>query len=250
MFKKFILSVAIASFIPLSAQALELGVQGIYWAPTFDASLAVDGGTTFDPEDDFDVSDENILGFRAFAGIGSHHLSISAFDFSFSGTDYVTQDISFGGSPIVTVGSEASMDLDYTMVDLAYRYDLIDLENVAAGFSIGPVLQAKIFDGTLEVTDEGTNTSDSADFSAVVPMVGVGLHVGILADLLELRAQVTGMGYDGNNIIDAYGEVVFSPLPLIEIAAGYRTLQIDVEADDVDLDVDKQGIYGSLGISF
>ncbi|PLX43997.1 MAG: hypothetical protein C0609_06610 [Deltaproteobacteria bacterium] len=250
MLKKFLVAFAFSSLLPITAQAFELGVQGIYWAPTFDASLAVDGGTSFDPDDDFDVSDENFIGFRAFAGLGSHHFSLSAFDFAYSGTDFVTQNIDFGGTSIVTVGTEASMDLDYTMVDLAYRYDLIDLENVAAGFSIGPVLQAKLFDGTLEVTNEESSNTESTDFSAVVPMVGVGLHVGILADLLELRAQVTGMGYDGNNIIDAFGEVVFSPLPLVEIAAGYRTLQIDVEADDVDLDVDKEGIYGSIGISF
>jgi hypothetical protein len=212
---------------PVSAHALvHLGAKASYWMPSLSGDLGV-GVSGFsasaDVKDDFGFSDENAFVGELFADLGNHHLSLSGTRFDYSGTR--------------RLGTLAQINnsLEYTMVDFAYQWDAIDLENCLAGFSLGPVLQLKYLDGDLSLGNlAGTGVQlVSESFQIPMPMVGVGAHVGLLANLLEARGKAVGMAYGGNSIVDVSAEVSFTPLPFIEILGGYRHLAVDVEAKDV-----------------
>jgi hypothetical protein len=81
-------------------------------------------------------------------------------------------------------------------------------------------------------------------------MVGANFHVGILKDLLEARVLVTGMEYSDNKIFDGQAEISLTPFPFLDIHAGYRFLNIDVDEDDVKLDFENPGLYMALTLSF
>ncbi|TAL17338.1 hypothetical protein EPN96_05800 [bacterium] len=251
MRKKIAITAFAALLTPIAASALEVGVQGIYWMPKFSADLEIDGGTKFSATDDFGVDDDQgIPGVRAFFGIGDHHISVSGQAATYDGTKTISEDISWGDTVIVSAGQKGSFTYDYTMIDATYQYDLIDLENVAAGFSLGPVFNLKYLDGTVEIENETVAAKETQDFTAPIPMVGLGLHVGILLDLLEARAQVAGIGYGGNRVLDGLAEISFTPFPFLDISAGYRMMSVNIDYSDVKLELSQRGPYAGVTLSF
>lgn len=259
MKKRLWIVLALLALTPAGARALEFGVQGAYWYPDFSADVSVDGGgsdgTEFSIKDDMDVDKEGFPSLRAFVGLGSHHLSLAAMQIKYEGAAVQTKDINFGGIPI-NFGDYADFTLEYTMIDAEYRWDLIDLENVLAGFSLGPVIGAKLFDGYAEVTATDfsaippTRQTKKEEFTAIAPLVGAAVHIGILADLLEAQVSLKGIGYSGNRLIDGAAEISFTPFPFLDIAAGYRIVELDIAYDDVALEMSQAGPYIALAVSF
>lgn len=221
---------------PLSAHALlgtEVGVRASYWAPKLTGNAGADGSATVDLQDDLnfdDGLDKGIPGVELFAQLGDHHLSLAGYRADYKG--------------------DHDASLKYDQLEATYQWDLVDLENWAAGTSFGPVLHLKVLDG-----EAGDDEKDS--FRLTLPMIGVGAHVGLLADFLEVRARGLWMGYKGNSAVDAFGEVNVTPFPFVDFAVGYRYLKLDVDADgmvwssgDLVLDSTQQGPYVSLTVKF
>jgi hypothetical protein len=129
-----------------------------------------------------------------------------------------------------------------------YRYDLIDLENLLAGGSLGLVARLMVFDGSVSIASATVTAKE--DFTAPIPMIGVNFHVGILKDILEARVLVTGIGYSGNTAFDGQAEISLTPFPFLDIHGGYRFFIIDVDEDDAALDYDNSGPYVALTVSF
>lgn len=245
-----ILTIACLLFA-FSAQALEFGVRGYYWFPKISGELAVgdDGitGTRLDIEDDLNIDDENIPSVEAFLGAGRHHLSLTYTPLDYSGDAFFSQPISFRGQSFV---GDVTSDFDATMLDLDYQYDLLNLENILAGFSIGPILKVKYLDGDVKLKAVATGVEQKESFSYALPMIGVGAHVGIIANLLEARAKVTGMAYSDNHIYDAMADLSFTPFPFLDIHGGYRYLKVKYDEDDVYIDTKFTGPYVALTVGF
>jgi hypothetical protein len=255
MKKALILIISILAMIgmTLPAQAFEAGVRGWYWFPSISGDIRLDGnglnGTKLDIEDDLGINDEYYPGGGVFIGVGNHHLSFSFYRADYDGNKTLTQDINFGGATF-PAGDEISSSLKYDVYDATYQYDLLDLENVLAGFSLGLVGRVQVFDLEAEVKDTTINQSEQEDYTVPVPMVGLNLHVGILADVLEARILATGTGYWDGYMVDALAELSFTLIPFVDIHAGYRTLYVDVDSNDLDLNYDTAGLYAGITVSF
>jgi hypothetical protein len=242
-----------------AASAFEVGAKAAYWLPRFSGEFRLDSsgieGTTVDLKDDLGIDDENFFFGEAWLWVGDHHLTLSGTRIDYSGEETLSEEVIFGGQTFV-VGGRAESSLEYTMLDLAYQYDLIDLENPLGGFSLGPILQVKYLDGEVKMSGDGVvngvtgHAEESQTFRFPLPMVGLGAHVGILADWLELRLRGVGMGYQGDTIFDLQGEAAFTPFPFLEIVGGYRHFVINVDRDDVLLDYTQSGPYVGVGLVF
>jgi len=242
-----------------SAWALEVGAKATYWLPQFSGEFRLDSngieGTTVDLVDDLGIEDENFFVGEAWLWIGDHHLILSGTRVDYSGEETLSEEVVFGGQTFV-IGGRAESSLEYTMLDLAYQYDLIDLENPVGGFSLGPILQVKYLDGEVKMSGDGQvggstgHVEESETFRIPLPMVGLGAHVGVLADWLEVRARAVGIFYQGDSILDLQGEAVLTPFPFLEIVGGYRHFAIDVDRDDVLLDYRQSGPYAGAALVF
>jgi outer membrane protein len=240
--------------VPFSAYALEVGVRGYYWFPELNGDVTVDEGgtlgTKIDFEDDLGMDDEDYPVVEAFVGLGDHHFSVSAMHIDYSGSETLTESITFKGE-IYAVNENVKSTLQYDMIDAEYQYDVIDLENILAGFSVGVIGKVKWVDGEVEIKSTTTPTlSEKETFAAPIPMVGVGVHVGLIADILEARVKATGIGYSGNALYDVMGDISFTPFPFVDIHGGYRIIHLDVDVDDVELNYDMSGPYAAVTISF
>ena len=238
----------------LPAHALEGGVRGYYWFTSISGDIKLEGGsldgTKVDLKDDLDMGDESYPVGEAFIGWGRHHLTFSFYRADYKGTATLTEDINVDGE-IYPVGDTVKSKLEYDVFDLTYQYDLLDLENVLAGFSLGLVGRARVYDLHLEIKSETLNQSAKEDYTVPIPLLGLNLHLGILADLLEARILASGMGYWDGYMVDAQAELSFTPIPFVDIFGGYRTFFIKVDINNnLDLDYDTSGFYAGVQISF
>ena len=238
-------------FMAIPSAAVELGVRGYYWLPDLDGDVSYESsalsGTELDLADDLGMESESYPIIEIFAGFGDHHLTFTYYKADYSGDETLTEDIVFGDT---TYRADTDVDstLEYTVMDFAYQWDVIDLENFLAGGSLGLVGKVKYLDITASV--ESDVESDEADLSLPLPMVGINLHVGILLDIIEARVQVTGIGYDGNSVVEFLGDLSYTPFPFMDIHAGYRSFSISVDVDDVQANLLTAGPYVALTIGF
>nr|MBC8361536.1 hypothetical protein [Candidatus Desulfatibia profunda] len=245
--------IVVTVFMGLSipAMAFEVGVRGYYWFPGLSGDLKVDGngitGTTIDIEDDLGMADESYPVIEIFAGLGNHHLSFSYYSADYDGSKVLSKTVNFNGLTF-NANTLINTNLKYDVYDFMYMYDLLDLENILAGFSIGLVGKIKYFDGSVGI--RSTTQSTSTDFSAPIPMLGVNFHAGLLADILEARLLITGIGYSGNKILDGQAEISYTPFPFLDIHGGYRFFTIDFDLDDVEANYSTSGPYAAVTISF
>ena len=239
------------ALMPFTSSAFEIGARGYYWFPSLDGKLKVDEagiiGTTIDFENDLAIEDEDYPSVEAFVGAGRHHLDLGYTKIDYSGSNVLTRTIVFDGQTY-SIGDLVSSSIEYKMIDFHYQYDFIDLENALAGFSLGGVLQVKYLDG--EVSLKTTGLDEKEDFTLPIPMVGLNLHIGIIADILEARVRGTIMTYSGDSMYELMADLSFTPLPFIDIHGGYKTFVIDVEEEDALLDYDMSGPYAAITISF
>jgi len=238
-------------FMAMPSAAVELGVRGYYWLPDLDGDVSYESsalsGTELDLADDLGMESESYPIIEIFAGFGDHHLTFTYYKADYSGDETLTEDIVFGDT---TYRADTDVDstLEYTVMDFAYQWDVIDLENFLAGGSLGLVGKVKYLDITAGV--ESDVESDETDLSLPLPMVGINLHVGILLDILEARVQVTGIGYDGNSVVEFLGDISYTPFPFMDIHAGYRSFSMNVDVDDVEANLLTAGPYVALTIGF
>lgn len=251
--KFIVISIVLALATP--AMAIELGVRGYYWLPGLNGDLKVDGdginGTKIDLKSDLGMDEESYPILEAFAGIGKHHFSLSYYSVKYEGNKSIEDGITFNGT---TYGASERIatEFSYDVYDFEYRIDLLDLENILAGGSISALAKVKYFDGlvSLDAPDNDLLKKEQEDFIAPIPMIGAHVHIGLLADLLELRAQLAGIGYSNALLYEGFADISFTPFPFLDIHAGYRALVLDVDQDDIELNFDTTGPYAAISVGF
>jgi hypothetical protein len=237
--------------LAVPAAALELGVRGYYWFPDLVADVKYDtsdvDGTDIDMVDDLGLEAESYPMIEVFAGLGSHHFSFTYYKAEYSGTDTPNEDLVFGDATF-PLDNEVDTTLEYTVMDFAYQWDVIDLENFLAGASLGIVGKVKYFDVVTTLEEDSIDAELAV--GAPLPMIGLNLHMGILADIIEARLQVAGIGYDGNSVIEYFGDISYTPFPFLDIHAGYRSFTVTIDIDDVEANFGTSGPYAAITLSF
>jgi hypothetical protein len=236
-----------------SASALELGARAYYWFPSFKTDVRADDlgipGNDINVKDMLGLSTKYFPSVEAFAGIGKHHLSLTYTPVDYSDSTLLASNVTFKGKTY-TGGDTVETELKFAMLDLEYQYDLLDFENILAGFSIGLIGKVKYLDGKVRLNDTTASIDEKETFQVPVPMLGLGLHIGILADLLEARAKVTGIGYSGNSLIEAFADLSVTPFPFLDIHGGYKIIRVNVEHNDYYMDSEFSGPYVALTVGF
>jgi len=238
--------------VAMPAHAFELGARAYYWFPSFEADMRVDEGgskgTQVDLKDDLGVDNEYYPSVEIYGGLGRHHLSLMYTLLDYSGLATLKDNVRFNGKDYAG-GTTVATDLEAYMLDLEYQVDIIDMENILAGFSLGAIGKVKYLDG--EATMNSTTAGYTKEtFSLPIPMIGVGAHIGLLANILEARAKVTGMGYSGNTFYEALADISWTPFPFLDFHGGYKYIKIDVDEDDVYMNSSFSGPYVALSFGF
>lgn len=247
----FIAGVVFLVTFSYPAYALEIGARGYYWFPSLKTNLKVDGGTV--QGTDINVKDDLGLGYKAypsvevFGGLGKHHLSLMYTEANYTGTGSRSTPISFNGT---TFAANTLIDssLNLKVLDLSYQYDIINMENILAGFSIGAIGKIKYLEADTKLSSGSIGTSET--IRVPIPMFGIGVHAGLLANILEARANFTGIVYSKNYLYEAAADLSLTPFPFMDIHGGYKIIKLHLDAKDVFFDSEFSGPYVALTIGF
>ncbi len=243
-------------FFAPSVFAFGFGARAEYWIPTFTGDLRVDNngvtGTEINIKDDLGVGNENFPVVEAYFEAGNHEITLTYSQVDFSGAKNIEKNIVFYGNTY-NVNAYVESDLKTSMIDFEYQYKLLNFKNILAGLSIGIIGKVKYLDGEVRMHSStiGSVYDNKEDFHVPVPMVGLGAKIGLLANILEARAKVTGMGYSDNYFYDAMADISVTPFPFLNIYGGYRAMSLKIDnVSDIYAKMDFYGPYAGLALSF
>jgi hypothetical protein len=243
-------------FYQVSAYAVEFGVRGNYWFPTFQSTLRVDRdgiiGSNIDLKTDLDAKSDNIPFIEAYLGAGNHELTFMYAYINTTGERNILRDLVFDGN-VFQANAFVEAHLKAHVLDLEYQYKLLNFKNILAGLSLGVLLRVKYFDGEARLFSPtaGSNFDVKENLRLPIPMVGAAAKIGILANILEARIKGAGMGYSGNYFYDAMADLAVTPFPFIDIHGGYRIMSLKIDGiSDVFADMTFTGPYVGLKVGF
>lgn len=236
--------------VPSLAQALGFGVRGyLNYSALRGELLSSQGGIV---GTDLNLKDQLALGnvaypsVEAFFGVGKHNLSLTYTQFDSSANTTLASPIKFKG---LTFGAgPLAVDMKLRMVDFEYQCDLIQLKAILAGFSLGFIGKVKYVEAETSLRSAALAAKES--FNVPIPMVGVGASLGLLLNILEARAKLTGIGYGDNLLYEALADISFTPFPFMDIHGGYRITGLKVDQNDFKLNTSFAGPYLALTIGF
>jgi hypothetical protein len=246
-------ALAMLLFSAMPVSAFEIGVRGYYWFPGFKTDMKADNaglsGTDINLKDNLDVGAKGFPSVEVFGGLGRSHLGLTYTPIAYSGSTVLAQPITFNGQ-VFAAGWNVDTDLKLRMLDLEYRFTALNMENIMAGFSLDLIGQIKYIDGEAKINAPAANKEADFTIRAPIPMVGVGAHVGLLLNILEARAKITGISYSGNYLYEALADLSLTPFPLLDIHAGYKVIRVHIERNDVYLNSEFSGPYVALTVSW
>ena len=153
------------------------------------------------------------------------------------------QDENFTGS------TDTALDLSHTDLTLYWG-----LQIPVPYFDIDFGLTARVFDGGAEIQGlvNGVQTTESADFNAVFPLLYGRVEVGSLFGLYSY-AELNYIGYADNTLSDAQIAVGYKlPIPIVDVnlEAGYRQINAKTDIDDFNADIKLKGPFSGLHLAF
>lgn len=206
------------------------------------------GAVKNDFEDSLDVADRNATPYARLEGDwGAQRVTFSGFYYDENGQSTLAND--FGDIP---AGTTVTSSMEFWNVKGAWSYDLLPLD----ALRLAPGVQLGYSSMDIDVVAQPSTAFESLRVQGVVPMVFVQGEVD-----LGTVSGVVDLGWMNADIEDADGTywdlealVRFVPVDPLELIAGYRFMQLDLDgtADGREFDTDMQisGLFFGGGVRF
>ncbi len=230
---------------PMAAQAdeavsIKLGYQVLKPSGQF-AGNTGGVGTRVDMQNDLGFKNsQQMTGEIAFQ-LGDSRLSVGTLPIDFKGDGTLARTVTFNGQTF-TANTRVQSKVKADVLDLAYAYYLVNMDDLPSRFQLGIEAAVKIVNAKASMTDLTTGTTQSASGTVPIPTLGLRARVA-LADFIGLVGRVGYLGYAGNKFMDADAQIEFSPIPAAGIYGGYRSVQIKVDQSGVFWDTTFSGPY-------
>ncbi len=246
MMKHTILAVGLLAGTAASAQADT--ILGIYagagvWRSDISGEVQ-DGTTKIDTEDDIGLEDDTNNYFYAalehplplVPNIKIQHTKLSV-----EGDNDLNRSIDFNGSQF-SFNDNVSAEADLTHTDATFYYEILD-----NWVSLDLGITVRLFDGFVEI--QSSTESTRQDLDAPIPLLYGKARFDLPLTGLSLDAEAHGIGYSGNNLIDASMRIAYESAIGLGLEAGYRSLQLEID-EDIEGDIDLTGVFAGINFHF
>jgi hypothetical protein len=192
------------------------------------------------------------------AAIGSAELAIPLidlkFDAGFLGTHALSGANAMPASPVAFNGRQFGSNVrtrdEFELVEVNAMYELIELsptDSFGVKIHVGPgvrfVTYRSEISGTLVGDAPGATTTDSAEEFYVFPVLGTSARV----DLFEHVNVMTEVAWielgDYASVVDVTAELGYDFSRNFGVFVGYRTIFLENETQDIELDLNVEGVY-------
>ncbi|HFD31528.1 MAG TPA: TIGR04219 family outer membrane beta-barrel protein [Gammaproteobacteria bacterium] len=242
--KKLLLG-AIVALLPLTGfTATVLGIKAGAgtWShdPSGNITASVNGaGTSADLKDDLQLGKKS----EGYVYVAIEHpvplvpnIKFVSTKLSSSGSGTVTTDFDFNGTTY-TASTAVTSSLKLDQTDTILYYEILD--NDLVSLDIG--LNAKMIDGNATVN------TDSASFSATIPMLYAAAEIGLPAGF-AVSAEISNISAGANMISDISTKVTYTTDFMLGVEAGIRTQNYNIDVDSVKASMKFTGLF--LGVFF
>lgn len=228
------------------ADALGVRVSGGMWSyePTGDIRNSASTSDNFSLKNDLGMQDDDVFqGFLYFEHpvpiIPNIRLGIT--DLKLTGNGTLSAGKTWDGIPITSGAVNSNVDLSHT--DIGLYYEIWD-----TGFDFDLGLNVKLFDGTVYIADDNSNSATTS-FNETIPML-YG-HVGIpLVAGFSIAGDISYISYDGDKFSDTLLRVRWVSDFMLGVELGYRSLMIDYTDGNEFADVKVKGPYLQASLNF
>ncbi len=241
----FLLSAAGTAQADLARLAAGIGA----WAPQATGSAEYRSDGRFDVEDDLGL-DRSTEGY---AWLVVEHpvpllpnLRLDYVSLDFSGSGRTGSTFRLNDTAFVT-GTEVDSRLELEQIGFVLYYEVWDLgpPQIDLGLDI------RYLDARVQVRDEATGRTDSVDASLPLPLLYGAVQVGLPTTDLWLRAEGSGLAFDGNQILDLRLSIGYDYAFGLGVEAGWRSQSIELDdVDDLNADLEVQGPYAGVYLDF
>jgi len=250
--KKRLIPILLGLALPLSAQADTIlgvyagaGNQNFTFSGDFESSDSSDSLGNIDLDDDLGLGSEADTYFY----IALEHpvpflpnLMLASTTIEQSATSTLTRNIEFNGETF-TGSSPVNSTIDLSHTDATLYYEILD-----NWVSLDLGLTIRKFDGEFKIESAGTTALEDVDF--VVPLLYGKAQVDLPFTGLYVAASGNWIGAAGNTFVDATAKIGYESVFRVGIEAGYRTINMVIDADDVEADLTFAGAYIAATVHF
>ncbi len=146
------------------------------------------------------------------------------------------------------ISSLTQSEGEYDVYDLALEWEAINAGPVTLSVLSGlKAIEANI---GKRITKGNDTTIERVNRVAAVPMIGSGLHWQINNTVSFSGAALTHPTQAGNALIDFNASTDLKLSTNVMFSAGYRILRSSFEVGSVDTDIDQEGLFARIEISF
>lgn len=207
-------------------------------------------GDLIDLDSDLALSSDTVTDARIiFHPSRRTEIRFATMSIGYAGDAVVSRTIEFAGE-VFTISSRivSDLNLDYHRAGFAWQF----LASDDGRFRIGPLIEAKGFEGDASLTapDLSTPVSVGETFEAAFGSAGLALDLEPNDRVHVFGEFTTLVGADVGDMTDLEIGVkvaIFGPLT---VQAGFRSIVIDVVDNDDAIDFDMDGIFFGAGLRF
>ncbi|CAM4052558.1 TIGR04219 family outer membrane beta-barrel protein [Pseudoalteromonas byunsanensis] len=169
-----------------------------------------------------------------------------------NGSTTLSETFEFGGKDF-TVGTTADTFTDLSHTDYTLYYEIFDNDLVSFDFGVN----LKQFDGSIQVsgTAEGATTTETRDFSGLVPLGYLRAELGLPMTGFSVFAEGSILAIDDSKIQDyqvgVAWQVIGNLAVDVAVRAGYRSMVLELDdVDDISTDIDASGPFAGIEVHF
>jgi len=205
------------------------------------------GGDLINLSQDLDIS-ETDSGFITSGriGLGAVALRYTFFSTEFSGSNVLTRTLSFGGQDF-SISQQVDTKIKIQNAGLNLAVPLFKPKPFVFYLEAG--VQYYSLEGSLTAAGQPTVTEKG---ELPIPVIGFGLRGEFGRFFVE--AEVMGLDIDigsaSGRLIDASVSVGVRFLRILVARAGWRMVDLSASVDDFEVDLELNGLYASIGLSF
>lgn len=230
----------------IAAPIIDLGVSVGRWN-------AEPEGTVGSTETDIDVLGLDEESGNVLTAVFEHpipvipNIRIKRTALDLSGTGTLTEDFTFDDVTF-PAGQTVNTDIDLTHTDFTFYYGLPEL---IVDIDLGATV--RVFDG--EASAITTLLQEEADLDFAIPMAFASVRIDLPLTGLFVGAEGNAISYDDNELTDFTAKVGYSTdiipfLADLEIEAGYRSMDLKIDDDDLEADIKIDGPFANLTLAF
>jgi outer membrane protein len=154
---------------------------------------------------------------------------------------FTIDDTTFTGTDVVT------SDFDLSHLDATLYYEILDNW---INLDIG--LTARMFDGYVSASSSTSNRSERVMVDETLPMLYLKAQFDLPFSGLSAGVEGNYVSYQDSKLTDYTAKIsyLFDSAFDIGIEAGYRSMSLTIDEDDITADLDLKGPYAALIVHF